>query len=144
MILIQFPDRETEIKGLAVLMSRFSGKVQCGRKARTISWIASAVLLGIANLHPSSPMNPPACRGHPPALAPRRQSPTTVNQIACSGHFTSRTRSTAQQPRTCGPGPRPDGSRDHKEKGTDPEPNYMIKLNLVRGLSPFLCRRETG
>jgi hypothetical protein len=27
MILIQFPDRETEIKGLAVLMSRFSGKV---------------------------------------------------------------------------------------------------------------------
>ena len=27
MILIQFPDRETEIKGLAVLMSGFSGKV---------------------------------------------------------------------------------------------------------------------
>ena len=27
MILIQFPDRDTEIKGLAVLMSRFSGKV---------------------------------------------------------------------------------------------------------------------
>jgi hypothetical protein len=30
MILIQFPDRETEIKGLAVLMRRFSGKVQRG------------------------------------------------------------------------------------------------------------------
>jgi hypothetical protein len=30
MILIQFPDRETEIKGLAVLMRRFSGKVLCG------------------------------------------------------------------------------------------------------------------
>jgi hypothetical protein len=30
MILIQFPDRETEIKGLAVLMSRFSGKVLRG------------------------------------------------------------------------------------------------------------------
>ncbi len=29
-ILIQFPDRETEIKGLAVLMSRFSGKVLRG------------------------------------------------------------------------------------------------------------------
>jgi hypothetical protein len=28
--LIQFPDRETEIKGLAVLMSRFSGKVLRG------------------------------------------------------------------------------------------------------------------
>jgi hypothetical protein len=27
MILIEFPNRETEIKGLAVLMSRFSGKV---------------------------------------------------------------------------------------------------------------------
>jgi hypothetical protein len=27
MMLIQYPDRETEIKGLAVLMSRFSGKV---------------------------------------------------------------------------------------------------------------------
>jgi hypothetical protein len=31
MILIQFPDRDTEIKGLAVLMSRFSGKVLRGR-----------------------------------------------------------------------------------------------------------------
>ena len=30
MILIQFPDRETEIKGLAVLMRRFSGKVLRG------------------------------------------------------------------------------------------------------------------
>ena len=30
MILIEFPDRETEIKGLAVLMSRFSGKVLRG------------------------------------------------------------------------------------------------------------------
>lgn len=30
MILIQFPDRETEIKGLAVLMSGFSGKVLRG------------------------------------------------------------------------------------------------------------------
>jgi hypothetical protein len=30
MILIQFPDRETEIKGLAVLLSRFSGKVLRG------------------------------------------------------------------------------------------------------------------
>ena len=30
MILIQFPDRETEIQGLAVLMSRFSGKVLRG------------------------------------------------------------------------------------------------------------------
>jgi len=30
MILIQFPDRETEIKGLAVLMNRFSGKVLRG------------------------------------------------------------------------------------------------------------------
>ena len=30
MMLIQFPDRETEIKGLAVLMSRFSGKVLRG------------------------------------------------------------------------------------------------------------------
>ena len=30
MILIQFPDRETEIKGLAVLMSQFSGKVLRG------------------------------------------------------------------------------------------------------------------
>ena len=30
MILIQFPDREAEIKGLAVLMSRFSGKVLRG------------------------------------------------------------------------------------------------------------------
>jgi hypothetical protein len=30
MTLIQFPDRETEIKGLAVLMSRFSGKVLRG------------------------------------------------------------------------------------------------------------------
>jgi hypothetical protein len=27
MVLIEFPDRETEIKGLTVLMSRFSGKV---------------------------------------------------------------------------------------------------------------------
>ena len=27
MTLIQFPDRETEVKGLAVLMRRFSGKV---------------------------------------------------------------------------------------------------------------------
>jgi hypothetical protein len=30
MVLIQFPDRETEIKGLTVLMSRFSGKVLRG------------------------------------------------------------------------------------------------------------------
>ena len=30
MILIQFPDRETEIKGLAILMSRFSAKVLRG------------------------------------------------------------------------------------------------------------------
>jgi hypothetical protein len=30
MILIQFPDRENEVKGLAVLMSRFSGKVLRG------------------------------------------------------------------------------------------------------------------
>ncbi len=30
MILIEFPDRETEIKGLAILMSRFSGKVLRG------------------------------------------------------------------------------------------------------------------
>jgi hypothetical protein len=30
MLVIQFPDRETEIKGLAVLMSRFSGKVLRG------------------------------------------------------------------------------------------------------------------
>jgi len=30
MMLIHFPDRETEIKGLAVLMSRFSGKVLRG------------------------------------------------------------------------------------------------------------------
>lgn len=30
MILIQFPDRETEVKGLAILMSRFSGKVLRG------------------------------------------------------------------------------------------------------------------
>ena len=30
MILIQFPDRETEVKGLAVLMRRFSGKVLRG------------------------------------------------------------------------------------------------------------------
>ena len=29
-MLIQFPDRETEIKGLAILMSRFSGKVLRG------------------------------------------------------------------------------------------------------------------
>jgi len=27
MVLIQFPDRETEIKGLAFLLGRFSGKV---------------------------------------------------------------------------------------------------------------------
>ena len=30
MILIQFPDRETEIKGLAFLVGRFSGKVMRG------------------------------------------------------------------------------------------------------------------
>lgn len=30
MILIEFPDREAEVKGLAVLMSRFSGKVLRG------------------------------------------------------------------------------------------------------------------
>ena len=30
MILIEFPDRETEIKGLTILMSRFSGKVLRG------------------------------------------------------------------------------------------------------------------
>jgi hypothetical protein len=30
MILIEFPDRETEIKGLAVLIGRFSGKVLRG------------------------------------------------------------------------------------------------------------------
>jgi hypothetical protein len=30
MILIQSPDRETEVKGLTVLMSRFSGKVLRG------------------------------------------------------------------------------------------------------------------
>ena len=30
MVLIQFPDRETEIKGLAVLIGRFSGKVLRG------------------------------------------------------------------------------------------------------------------
>lgn len=30
MVLIQFPDRETEIKGLAILISRFSGKVLRG------------------------------------------------------------------------------------------------------------------
>ena len=30
MIVIQFEDRETEIKGLAVLMNRFSGKVLRG------------------------------------------------------------------------------------------------------------------
>lgn len=30
MVLIEFPDRETEVKGLAVLMSRFSGKVLRG------------------------------------------------------------------------------------------------------------------
>jgi hypothetical protein len=30
MVLIQFPDRETEIKGLAVLMSGFAGKVLRG------------------------------------------------------------------------------------------------------------------
>src|SRR5271170_3166121 len=31
MILIEFPDRETEIKGVAVLMGGFSGKVLRGR-----------------------------------------------------------------------------------------------------------------
>jgi hypothetical protein len=30
MILIEFPDRETEVKGLAVLISQFSGKVLRG------------------------------------------------------------------------------------------------------------------
>ena len=30
MVLIQFPDRETEIKGLAFLVGRFSGKVMKG------------------------------------------------------------------------------------------------------------------
>lgn len=30
MVLIQFPDRETEIKGLAFLIGRFSGKVLRG------------------------------------------------------------------------------------------------------------------
>lgn len=30
MILIQFPDRETEVKGLAFLLGRFSGKVLRG------------------------------------------------------------------------------------------------------------------
>jgi hypothetical protein len=30
MMLIQFPDRDTEIKGLAILMNRFSGKVLRG------------------------------------------------------------------------------------------------------------------
>jgi hypothetical protein len=30
MIVIEFPDRDTEIKGLTVLMSRFSGKVLRG------------------------------------------------------------------------------------------------------------------
>ena len=30
MVLIEFPNRETEVKGLAVLMSRFSGKVLRG------------------------------------------------------------------------------------------------------------------
>ena len=30
MVLIHFPDRETEIKGLSVLMSKFSGKVLRG------------------------------------------------------------------------------------------------------------------
>jgi len=30
MVLIQFPDRETEVKGLAVLLSHFSGKVLRG------------------------------------------------------------------------------------------------------------------
>ena len=30
MVVIQFPDRETEIKGLTVLMSKFSGKVLRG------------------------------------------------------------------------------------------------------------------
>jgi hypothetical protein len=30
MILIQFPDRETEVRGLAVLINRFSGKVLRG------------------------------------------------------------------------------------------------------------------
>jgi hypothetical protein len=30
MVLIQFPDRDTEVKGLAILMSRFSGKVLRG------------------------------------------------------------------------------------------------------------------
>jgi len=30
-VLIQFPDRETEIKGLAFLVGRFSGKVLRGR-----------------------------------------------------------------------------------------------------------------
>jgi len=30
MIVIQFPDRDTEVKGLAILMSRFSGKVLRG------------------------------------------------------------------------------------------------------------------
>jgi hypothetical protein len=30
MVLIQFPDRETEVKGLAVLISGFSGKVLRG------------------------------------------------------------------------------------------------------------------
>ena len=30
MLLIQFPDRETEIKGLAFLLGRFSGKVLRG------------------------------------------------------------------------------------------------------------------
>jgi hypothetical protein len=30
MVLIEFPDRETEVKGLAVLMSGFSGKVLRG------------------------------------------------------------------------------------------------------------------
>jgi hypothetical protein len=31
MVLIEFPDRETEIKGLAVLMDGFSGKVLRGQ-----------------------------------------------------------------------------------------------------------------
>jgi hypothetical protein len=30
MVLIQFPDRETEVRGLAVLIDRFSGKVLRG------------------------------------------------------------------------------------------------------------------
>ena len=95
MMLIEFPDRETEIKGLAILMSGFSGRVLRGgfhivpepalealnaqkiasRRLRTERLAAQAYDVPL-RIEPNRPLPDPSRRHDPNDAAARRREPT--------------------------------------------------------------------